>query len=155
MRFGKTFNIFIAVPLKTNLDLIFTIERKDMIDYRAPTCSERQTVHVVSLCPVRRQNHHTAPDRRRLTADRQFTDGARSRQITLHQRRRKTARVHVIEPKCRIVARQQRRGVDLERRIFPVVKICSGAGVDDCGEDEIESAYRDAISRRTNGGSPR
>ena len=87
-----------------------------MIDYRAPTRSERQTVHVVSLCPVRRQNHHTAPDRRRLTADRQFTDGARSRQITLHQRRRKTARVHVIEPKCRIVARQQRRGVDLERQ---------------------------------------
>ena len=46
-------------------------------------------------------------------------------------------------------------GVDLERRIFPVVKFCSGAGVEDCGEGEIEAAYRAALSRRANGGSPR
>ena len=44
-------------------------------------------------------------------------------------------------------------GVDLERRIFPVVKACSGDGVQDCEEADIESAYRDAVSRRGNGGS--
>ena len=44
-------------------------------------------------------------------------------------------------------------GVDLERRIFPVVKSCSGEGVEDCREEEIESAYRDVVSRRAKGGS--
>ena len=39
-------------------------------------------------------------------------------------------------------------GVDLERRIFPVVKICSESGVEDSPENEIEQAYRGIISRR-------
>ncbi|HIG01561.1 MAG TPA: proteasome subunit beta [Myxococcales bacterium] len=44
-------------------------------------------------------------------------------------------------------------GIDLERRIFPIVKLCSRAGVEDCLEANIESAYRDTLARRTNGGS--
>ena len=44
-------------------------------------------------------------------------------------------------------------GVDLERRIFPIVKHCSSTGVEDCGEEEIEGAYRDTLALRTNGGS--
>ncbi|OUV37381.1 MAG: proteasome subunit beta [bacterium TMED88] len=40
-------------------------------------------------------------------------------------------------------------GVDLERRIFPVVKICSESGVVDTDEDGIERAYREILSRRT------
>ena len=44
-------------------------------------------------------------------------------------------------------------GVDLERRIFPIVKICSDSGVEDCREEDIEGAYRETIARRANGGS--
>ena len=40
-------------------------------------------------------------------------------------------------------------GVDLERRIFPVVKVCSESGVVDTDEDGIERAYREILSRRT------
>ena len=43
-------------------------------------------------------------------------------------------------------------GVDLERRIFPIVKICSDSGVEDCREEDIEGAYRETIARRANGG---
>ena len=48
-------------------------------------------------------------------------------------------------------------GVDLERRIFPVVKICSESGVEDSPEDEIEQAYRGIIARRASnaGAAPR
>ncbi|MDE0885807.1 MAG: proteasome subunit beta [Myxococcota bacterium] len=44
-------------------------------------------------------------------------------------------------------------GVDLERRIFPIVKFCSAEGVDDCPEQDIEAAYRETLARRTAGGS--
>jgi len=46
-------------------------------------------------------------------------------------------------------------GVDLERRIFPVVKICNREGVDDASEESIEQAYRAVIARRGPGGASR
>jgi proteasome beta subunit len=42
-------------------------------------------------------------------------------------------------------------GVDLERRIFPVVKLCSSKGVEDALEEGIEQAYRALIARRVAG----
>jgi len=41
----------------------------------------------------------------------------------------------------------------LERRIFPIVKFCSAEGVEDCPEQQIETAYRETLARRTAGGS--
>jgi proteasome beta subunit len=46
-------------------------------------------------------------------------------------------------------------GVDLERRIFPVVKLCIAEGVEDASEDRIEAAYRDLLARRAEGGTTR
>ena len=43
-------------------------------------------------------------------------------------------------------------GVDLERRIFPVVKICSSSGIDEGTEEQIEQAYRAVLARRGNSG---
>jgi proteasome beta subunit len=43
-------------------------------------------------------------------------------------------------------------GVDLERRIFPVVKMCTRDGVTDASEDDIEQAYRDVLAQRGAGG---
>ena len=42
-------------------------------------------------------------------------------------------------------------GVDLERGIYPVIKVCSVGGVEDGVESEIEEAYRSVVSERRNG----
>ncbi len=42
-------------------------------------------------------------------------------------------------------------GVDLMRRIFPIVKFCSSAGIEDAREDEIEASYNEVLSHRANG----
>ncbi len=44
-------------------------------------------------------------------------------------------------------------GVDLERRIFPIVKVCTEGGVGDAGESQIEDAYRAVLARRSAGGA--
>lgn len=43
-------------------------------------------------------------------------------------------------------------GVDLERRIFPVVKLCTPEGVVDAEEAAIEQAYRDIMASRASSG---
>jgi proteasome beta subunit len=44
-------------------------------------------------------------------------------------------------------------GIDLVRRIFPLVKICSGDGMSDATEAEIESAYHAVLAERSGGGA--
>jgi proteasome beta subunit len=44
-------------------------------------------------------------------------------------------------------------GIDLERGIFPVVKLASKDGIVDGSQDQIERAYRDLMARRGNGGA--
>ena len=44
-------------------------------------------------------------------------------------------------------------GVDLERGIFPVVKICNDEGMQDGSEADIEDAYRAVIAERRRGES--
>ena len=44
-------------------------------------------------------------------------------------------------------------GVDLARRIFPIIKMGTEDGITDASEEEIEATYRDLLERRTAGGS--
>jgi proteasome beta subunit len=44
-------------------------------------------------------------------------------------------------------------GVDLERGIYPVIKICTASGHSDATEDEIASCYRSILEARTAGGN--
>jgi proteasome beta subunit len=44
-------------------------------------------------------------------------------------------------------------GIDLERRIFPVIKLCSVDGIDDGTEEQIERVYRSVLERRVRGGA--
>jgi len=46
-------------------------------------------------------------------------------------------------------------GVDLARRIFPLVKLCTEEGMSDAGEDEIVSAYEAVLAERSSGGATR
>lgn len=45
-------------------------------------------------------------------------------------------------------------GVDLQRRIFPIVMCASETGVDEIEEEEVERAFRKVQAARANGGSP-
>jgi len=44
-------------------------------------------------------------------------------------------------------------GVDLERRIFPIVKVCTEQGIEDADESAIEQAYRDVLATRQREGA--
>ena len=44
-------------------------------------------------------------------------------------------------------------GVDLGRRIFPLVKFCSAQGMSDATEAEIEGAYQAVLAERSSGGA--
>ena len=44
-------------------------------------------------------------------------------------------------------------GVDLERGIYPIIKICTSAGHEDATEEEIAAAYRGILEARAAGGN--
>jgi proteasome beta subunit len=44
-------------------------------------------------------------------------------------------------------------GVDLERGIYPVIKVCTSDGHSDASEEEIASCYRSILEARTAGGN--
>jgi len=44
-------------------------------------------------------------------------------------------------------------GVDLERRIFPIVKLASDGRISQAPEDEIEGIYREVLAQRSAGGA--
>jgi proteasome beta subunit len=44
-------------------------------------------------------------------------------------------------------------GVDVERKIYPIVKLCTSAGHSDASDEEILSCYRDILSARAAGGN--
>ncbi len=44
-------------------------------------------------------------------------------------------------------------GVDLERGIFPIVKVCTSEGHIDATDDEIASCYRSILEARAAGGN--
>ncbi len=43
-------------------------------------------------------------------------------------------------------------GINLERRIFPLIKLCGKSGIEDTPDAEIEAAYRTVLSGRSRGG---
>ena len=46
-------------------------------------------------------------------------------------------------------------GIDLARRIFPLVKLCTEEGMSDASDEEIEAAYEAVLAERPNGGAAR
>jgi proteasome beta subunit len=46
-------------------------------------------------------------------------------------------------------------GVDLERKIYPIIKLCSAAGVEDVAEEKIDQIYREVLAGRVERGTAR
>ncbi len=114
---------------------VVAVGRELVLDQHAAARAERQPFDVTVLRGVVRRVEH-GQRRRGLGADGQTADLAGRRQVRLHQRGRRRQRAgHVVEPVARIVGRQERRGVDVQReqvadrvRVFGAVQPVQARG---------------------------
>ncbi len=101
------------------LDLqdVLGVERKGVADLHAADGAERKTVDVLILREILARTIGLAARRNAGLADGQRAHAARGRQVSLEQGRRDAEDVgDVVEAVARIVGRQERGGVDLERQ---------------------------------------
>ena len=100
-----------------HLDDVLTIERKRRTSEQPPARSEWQAFHMVALRRVPGDMVGVGVRQDAGIANGQRTDFVGGREVTFHQRRRHAQHVRdVIEAGTRIVGRQQRRCVDVERQ---------------------------------------
>ena len=105
-------------PLQLNPDDVFAIDREVVPNHGSAARAERQIVaHPVLLDQRARQRVGADERTHRWIADRQAADLARRRHVAVEQRRRQREHVaDIVEPEARLVTRQQRTAVDVERQ---------------------------------------
>ena len=100
-----------------DLELILAVERQRAVDQQAADRAERQALDVAVLRRVLPHAEQLADRRRARVAERQRADALGRGEIAFEQHRRDAEHVGVVvEAGARIVGRQQRRDVDLERQ---------------------------------------
>ena len=114
VRLRQALDVLVAIALQPNLDLVLAVGRKQVLDHRPAARAEGKPGDMVLLRPVGWNDHHPAPGRRQAAADRQSAHLLRRCKVALHQRGREPPGVHVVEAEGGVVARQERRHVDLE-----------------------------------------
>ena len=110
----EPFDQLVAIARQPQLELVLAVGRKRVLHARAGARAERLAVEVIFLGQVGRQNDGLRAGRAHRRADGEAADLLRGRQISLEQHRRQPADADVVEAMARVVARQQRRDVDLE-----------------------------------------
>ena len=110
---------------QTDLELVLAIERQVGLDLDAAHRAERQAVDLAILRGVLSDAIELADRRRLRIANRQRCDALGGAEVTLEQHRRHAEHVGVVvEPAARIVRRQHRGDIDVERQ-----QIANGVGV--------------------------
>ena len=98
------------------LKQVFAVQRKRVADQRSADRAERQAFHVLILRPILPHPICALGRGDSLIPDRERADLSRRRQIPLLQRRRDIQDIgHVVEAVRRVVGRQQRCRVDVQR----------------------------------------
>ncbi len=97
-------------------EVVFRVEREDVMDQHSAACAERQSVDVPILRQPRWRRIGHLRGRHRLVADRKAADLHRRGDIALNERRRHGERFRkIVEALTRSVGRQQDVHVDVER----------------------------------------
>jgi hypothetical protein len=118
----------------------------------ARTCAraERLPVEVIFLREIRWQNHRLSASRTHGRAHRQTADFLRGGQISLQEHRRQAPDADVVESVARVVAREQRIGVNLQveeiANSIPVLRAVEAAESIGTSRIWIRGGY--AIERR-------
>ena len=140
-----------------HLQLVLGVERERVADYHPAAGSQRLAVHVRVLRHVAGHAVGGAIEPDRRAADGPPADGGRGRRVAFDERGRDAEHVRdVVEPGGRIVGRQQRRDVHVERQ-----QVADRAGVFGAveamqrGRAGIEATGRSAIQRRLERGAER
>ena len=111
-------HVVVELPLQANLDVVLGIEGKVVSDRDAAARPERQILaHAEILKPHRGDRVDLGRRLEGRVAHREAADPARREDVAVEQRRRHREDVrHVVEAEIRVVGRQQRAAVDIERQ---------------------------------------
>ena len=116
VRLEQPFDVLVPIARQPNRDVVFAVDGKGVRHQRAAARADRKPVEMRLLRQVGPQADRRTARRETRPADRELADFLRRGDITLEQRRRQVADGDVVEPVAGRIARQQRRGVDVERK---------------------------------------
>jgi hypothetical protein len=112
----QAFDVLVAIPCQPDGDVVLAIERKGVVDDCASASADRKAVDVLLLRHVRGNPDRVASGRTARTSNGHTADLLSGRHVAIEQGRREVGDRHVVEAVARLVCRQQRRGVDVERQ---------------------------------------
>ncbi len=113
---AETFHMLVAIACQPDGDVVLAIERKRVVDHRAAASADRKAVEVLLLRHVRRDPDGLASRRPAGASDGHAADLLRCRDVTIEEGRREIGDRHIVEAVARLVRRQQRRDVGVERQ---------------------------------------
>ena len=140
VRLAQALDLFVAVARQANLNLILTIAREGVVQQRAAARAGRQTFDVLLLREIGAKTERIAARLAKRCAHREPADFLGGRDVAVQQGRREFTHRHVVEAVTRVVLRQQRRGVDIEREqiangilVFGAIQAAEGFGAPGIG----------------------
>ncbi len=139
VRFGQALDVLVTVSHEPNLDLVLAVHREGVVEHGSAPRPDRQPRQVVFLREVRGKPDGVPAGRKARPADRDAADLLRCGQVAVEQRGRQVADGHVVEAVARLVGREERVDVHIEREEVangvPGTRFGSDAGWWPCGPD--------------------
>ena len=116
MLLAQALDVLVTVACQTNLDLIFAGLWKRMWDQGPAARADRQAFDVFLLGEVRADAERLAAGRAARVSYSESADPLSGSDIAIEQGRRQVAHGDIVEPMARLIFRQQRIGIDVDRQ---------------------------------------